>query len=100
MADDEDRTLADQLPGGGDRLAGIAEIVRRDELYLLAEHAPGGVEVRHGELRAALHLLAEPGILTCHRAGHADQDLGVPAIWARSTITEMILTTYQSTCET
>ena len=62
MSDDEDHTVADQLPGGGDRLLGIAEVVGRDELHLLAEHAAGGVEVGHGQRRAALHLLAEPGI--------------------------------------
>ena len=76
VSDDEDHTVTDQLPCGGDRLLGIAEVVRRDQLHLLAEHAAGGVEVGHGQRRAALHLLAEPGILARHRAGHADQDLG------------------------
>ena len=67
MSDDEDRTVADQLPGGGDRLLGIAEVVHHDQLYLLAEHAAGGVEVGHGQLRAALKLLAEPGFLSRDR---------------------------------
>ena len=61
VADDQDRTVADQLPGGGDRLLGIAEVVRRDQLHLLAEHAALGIDVGHGLRRAALHLLAEPG---------------------------------------
>ena len=81
MPDDEDHTVTDQLLCGGDRLLGIAEVVRRDQLYLLAEHAARGVEVGHGQLRAALHLLAEPGILSRDRARHPDQDLrpGGPA---------------------
>ena len=75
MSDDEDHTVADQLLGGGDRLLGIAEVVRRDEPHLLAEDAAGGVDVGHGQLRATLHLLAVPGILSRHRACHADQDV-------------------------
>ena len=39
MPDDEDHTVADQLVCGGDRLVGIAEVVRRDQPDLLAEHA-------------------------------------------------------------
>ena len=74
MPDDEDHAVTDQLLCGGDRLLGIAEVVRRDQLHLLAEHAAGGVDVGHGQRRAALHLLAEPGIHSRHRAGHADQD--------------------------
>ena len=63
MPDDEDHALADQLLGGGHRLLGIAEIVRRDEPHLLAEHAARGIDVGHRHLRAALHLLADPGVL-------------------------------------
>ncbi len=74
MADDEDHTVTDQLLCGGDRLLGIAEVVGGDEPHLLAEHAAGGVDVGHGQLRAALHLLAEPGILARQRARHSDQD--------------------------
>ena len=55
MSDDEDHTVTDQLLGGGDRLFGIAEVVRRDQPHLLAEDAAGGVDVGHGQLRAALH---------------------------------------------
>ena len=43
--------------------------------YLLAEHAAGGVEVGHGQLRAALKLLAEPGFLSRDRSRHSDQDV-------------------------
>jgi hypothetical protein len=35
VSDDEDHTVTDQLAGGGDRLLGIAEVVRRDQLHLL-----------------------------------------------------------------
>ena len=62
MSDDEGHTVADQLLGRGDRLLGIAEVVCRDQPHLLTEHAAGSVVVAHGERRAALHLLAEPGI--------------------------------------
>ena len=75
MSVDEDHAVADQLPCGGDRLLGIAEVVDRDPLHLLAEHAALGVDVGHGERRAALHLLAVPGILSRNRDGHADQDV-------------------------
>ena len=74
MPGDEDHTVADQLLCGGDRLLGIAEVVHRDQLHLLAEHAAGGVEVGYSLRRTTLHLLAEPGILARHRAGHSDQD--------------------------
>ena len=44
MSDDEDHTVADQLVCGGDRLVGVAEVVRGDEPNLVAEDAAGGVE--------------------------------------------------------
>ena len=43
MSDDEDHTVADQLLCGGDRLLGIAEVVRRDQLHLLVEYTARGV---------------------------------------------------------
>ena len=75
MPDDEDHTVADQLLGGGDRLLGIAEVVRRDEPHLLAEHAARRIDVGHGHLRAALHLLAGPGERSGDRACGPDQHL-------------------------
>jgi hypothetical protein len=75
VSDDEDHTVTDQLLGGGDRLLGITEVVRRDEAYLLAEHAAGGIEVGHGQLCTALQLLAVPGKGAGNRAGHTNQDL-------------------------
>jgi hypothetical protein len=77
MADHEGHAVADQLRGGGDRLVGIAEVVDRDQLHLLAEHAAGSVDVGHGQLRATLQLRTGPGILPRHRAGYADQNLGL-----------------------
>ena len=74
MAGDEDHTVTDQLLRGGDRLLGIAEVIHGDQLHLLAEHAAGGVEVGYSLLRTALHLLAEPSILSRNRARHSDQD--------------------------
>jgi hypothetical protein len=76
MPDDEDHAIADQLPCGRDRLLGIAEVVHCGELNLLAEDAAGGVDICHRLRGAALHLLAEPGILAGHRPGHANQNLG------------------------
>jgi hypothetical protein len=73
VSDDKDHTVTDQLLCGRDRLFGIAEVVRRDQLHLLAKHAAGGVDVGHRLRRAALHLLTEPGILAGQRARHADQ---------------------------
>jgi len=75
VSNDEDHPVADQLPCGGDRLLGITEVVRSNELYLLAEHATRGVEIAYGQRSAPLLLLAEPGFLARHRARHADQDL-------------------------
>ena len=75
MPDDEDHAVTDQLLCGGDRLLGIAEVVHSGELHLLAEHAARGIDVGHGQRRAALHLLAEPGVLSRHRASHSDQDV-------------------------
>ena len=76
MSGDEDHTVADQLPGSGDRLLGIAEVVRRDQLDLLPEHAAIGVEVGHGLRRPALQLLAEPGVRSRQRGRQSDQDVG------------------------
>ena len=74
VPDDEDHTVADQLLGGGDRLLGIAEVVDSDEPHLLAEYAARRIDVGHGQLRAALHLLADPGELSRHRARDPDQN--------------------------
>ena len=51
------------------------KLFRQDDYYLLAEHAAGGVNVGHGQLGAALQLLAYPGNLARHRAGHSDQNV-------------------------
>jgi hypothetical protein len=75
VSGDKDHTVADQLPGGGDRLLGITEVVRRDELHLLPEYPARGVEVGYGQLRPALHLLTEPAVLSRNRARHPDQDV-------------------------
>ena len=74
VSHDEDYTVTDELSCGGDRLPGIAVIVRRDQSHLLPEHAAGGVDVGHRLRRAALHLLAKPGILARQRARHSDQN--------------------------
>jgi hypothetical protein len=75
VSDHEDHTVADQLFCRGDRLFGIAVVVRRDELHPLTENAAGSIEVGHCLRRAAFQLLAEPGKATGNRASHADQDV-------------------------
>ena len=75
MPDDEHHAVGHQLLGGRHRLLGIAEVVDRDEPHLLAEHAARRIDVGHGHLRAALHLLADPGEPSRHRAGDPDQHL-------------------------
>ena len=75
VPDDEHHTVSHQLLGGGHRLLGIAEVVDRDEPHLLAEHAARRIDVGHGHLRAALHLLADPGERSRDRACRPDQHL-------------------------
>ena len=70
--EDTDHTRVDELPGGGDRLLGIAEIVRRYEPHLLAKHAARRIDVGHGHIGGALHLLSGNGVLSCHRAEEPD----------------------------
>ena len=50
------------------------KIVSGDEPNLISQKSPGCIDVRDGQFRPELHLLAEPGILAGHRAGNADQD--------------------------
>ena len=92
VSDNEDHTVADQLLRGGERLLGIAEVIRCHDPHLLAEHAAGGVNVGHCQVRGTLQLLSEPGILASHWACHADQDLaraGQPKVAAvRQRLTE------------
>ena len=54
----------------------VAEVVRYNELDLLAEHAAGGIEILDRGSGAALELLAEPRLRAGHWAGHANPDLG------------------------
>ena len=75
VAGHEDDLVGDQLVGDGGRLLGIAGIVADLQHELLAVHAAGGVDVLDRHLRAALHLLAEGGILAGHRPDRRDLDL-------------------------
>ena len=78
VASDEHPAGRDQLVGRCDGLLAIAVIVGGDHLDLLSEHAAPAVEIGHGQVDSALGLLAEPGIWSGERPGHADPDLGVP----------------------
>jgi hypothetical protein len=64
-----------------DRLFGIAEVVRRDQLDLLTEHAAAGIEVGQRLRGAALELLAEPGDRTSYRAGPCRSEHRPPRSW-------------------
>jgi hypothetical protein len=57
------------------RLLGIAGVVLDVQRQFLAEHAAGGVEIRHRHVGAVLHLPAECGFAARHRAGHGDGDV-------------------------
>ena len=75
VAGHEDDLVGDHLVGDGRRLLGIAGIVADLQHELLAVHAAGGVDVLDRHLGAALHLLAEGGILAGHRPDRGDLDL-------------------------
>ena len=68
VAGDELDAVMDELVGYRHRLLGVAGIVADLENQLLAVDAALGVDVLHGQLGAALHLLAEHGVLAGHRA--------------------------------
>ena len=72
MAGDERDLRAADLFRDRARLLGIAGVVLDVERQLLAEHAAGGVEIRHRLFGAVLHLPAERGFAARHRAGHGD----------------------------
>ena len=73
------------LVGDRDRLLRIAGVVADLEHQLLAEHAALGVDVLDRHLGAALHLLAESGVLTGHRTGGGDHDVGLRGAAAERT---------------
>jgi hypothetical protein len=83
MPDDENDAVADQLVCGGDRLIGVTEVVSDDHLDLLAKDAAISVEIRGRHTGAAFELLAEPRLSAGHRAGHADQNLGLCHVCAQ-----------------
>ena len=77
MPDDRGDARLDELSGRGDRLLGVAVVVDRQQLDLLAEDAARGVQLGDLHRRALQHLLAEPGHAAGQRPRPADQDLGV-----------------------
>jgi hypothetical protein len=76
MPGDEHDPVADQLAGEGHRLFGVAEVVAHDQLDILAEDAPLGVEIRDRHPGAAFKLLAAPSHRAGHRTGDGNSDLG------------------------
>ncbi len=77
MPDNEDDASADELLGRSNRLLRIAEIVRYDDFHALTEYASCRVDVGHGCLRAALHLLSDPGELTGNRCAYPHEYFGM-----------------------
>ena len=75
MAGDERDLRAGELFRHRAGLLGIAGIVADLQRQLLAEHAAGGVDVRHRLFGAVLHLPAECGFAARHRASHCDADV-------------------------
>jgi hypothetical protein len=56
---DESHAIAGELVGHGHGLLRVTGVVADVELELLAKDAAGGVDVGHGHLGAALHLLTK-----------------------------------------
>jgi hypothetical protein len=77
VAGDEDDLVVDELVGDGHGLLRVAGVVADLEDELLAVDAALGVDVLHRHLGAALHLLAEDGVLAGHRAGGRDHHVGL-----------------------
>ena len=75
MPGHEDHALVDHLVSHGHRLLGLAAVVANFQHQFLAEHATGGVNVGHGHLGAAHHLLAENCVLPRHRPSGGNDDL-------------------------
>ena len=63
MPDDEDHASLTSFFAAATAWSGSQKSPAVISSTLLAEHAAGGVEVGHRQLRAALQLLAEPSIL-------------------------------------
>ena len=74
---DEHHALVDELVGHRHRLLRVAGVVTDLDLELLAADAALGVQVLRRQLGAALHLLAEDGVLPGDRAGDGDGHVGV-----------------------
>ena len=75
MAGDERNFRAGDFFRDRARLLRIAGIVLDIQRQFLAEHAAGGVDIRHRLFGAVLHLPAEGGFAARHRAGHGDGDV-------------------------
>ena len=77
MPGHENDVLVNHVVRDRDRLLRVAGIVADLELDLLAIDAALGVQVLDRHLGAALHLIAENGILAGHRSGRRDHHIGV-----------------------
>jgi hypothetical protein len=70
MAIDEFDVVVGHLVGDVEGLLGVAGVVADRELELAAQHPALGVDILHRHLGAALHLLAEGGVLPGDRPDH------------------------------
>ena len=74
MTEHGDHAVIDQVMRHGDGLLGVALVVERDGLDLLAEHAALGVPLVDGDLRAVEHGRADLGIGARLHRGQSDFD--------------------------
>ncbi len=77
MAGHKHNAFTHHLVGDGDSLFRIAGVIADLQRELLAEHAAGGIDVGNRLLGARFHLLAEAGVLTCHRPSSRNINLGL-----------------------
>src|SRR3546814_3989562 len=73
---DEHDALVGELVGDGHRLLRVAGVVADLQYELLPENPAGRVDVGDRHLGAGPHLRAETRILTGHRTGRGDHDIG------------------------
>lgn len=76
MTGHEDHAFTSHLVGDRDGLLGVAGVIADGQRQHLAVDATGGIYVCNCLFGAALHLCAERGVLTGHRAGNGDLDFG------------------------
>ena len=75
MPDHELRPVGDELAGGGSALVGVAGIVDHDQVQILAQNPPGGVDHVGGPVGANLLLFPNREGAPGERPANPDHDL-------------------------